>query len=147
MDGSVIRQFRQYALACNTCLCFLGPTRVHNPDGISIGSAVFAGFTIVTDRQTTLKSRCFRVDERWCVVAVTVFKCSSMGPDCSTCQSLQVSPHSSKYRCQWCGARCQHNSTCDRARLSADDKCPLPVIESVPHSTTTSSYCTVRRLY
>jgi len=33
---------------------FLGSTRVHNLDGISIGSAVFAGLTIVTDRQTTL---------------------------------------------------------------------------------------------
>jgi len=38
--------------------CFLGPTRVHNPNGILIGSAIFAGLTIVTywptDRQTTL---------------------------------------------------------------------------------------------
>jgi len=32
--------------------CFLGPTRVHNPNSLSIGSAVFAGLTIVTDRQT-----------------------------------------------------------------------------------------------
>jgi len=32
--------------------CFLGPTRVHNPNGISIGSAVFAGLAIVRDRQT-----------------------------------------------------------------------------------------------
>jgi len=31
---------------------FLGPTRVHNPNGISIGSAVFVGLTKVTDRQT-----------------------------------------------------------------------------------------------
>jgi len=29
---------------------FLGPTRVHNPNAISIGSAVFAGLTIVSDR-------------------------------------------------------------------------------------------------
>jgi len=36
---------------------FLGPTRVHNPNGISIGSAVFAGLTSVTDRQTTLLGR------------------------------------------------------------------------------------------
>jgi len=28
---------------------FFGPTRVHNPNGISIGSAVFAGLTSVTD--------------------------------------------------------------------------------------------------
>jgi len=33
---------------------FLGPTRVLNPKGISIGSAVFAGVTSVTDRQTML---------------------------------------------------------------------------------------------
>jgi len=31
---------------------FLGPIRVHNPNGIWIGSAVFAGLTSVTDRQT-----------------------------------------------------------------------------------------------
>jgi len=31
---------------------FLGPTRVLNPNGISIGAALFAGFTSVTDRQT-----------------------------------------------------------------------------------------------
>jgi len=31
---------------------FLGPTRVLNPNGLSIGSAVFAGLTSLTDRQT-----------------------------------------------------------------------------------------------
>jgi len=31
---------------------FLGLTRVHNPNGISIGSAAFAGLTVVTNRQT-----------------------------------------------------------------------------------------------
>ena len=31
---------------------FPGPTRVLNPNGISIGSAVFAGLTNVTDRPT-----------------------------------------------------------------------------------------------
>jgi len=34
--------------------CFLVPTRVLNPNSISIGSAVFAGLITVTDRQTTL---------------------------------------------------------------------------------------------
>ena len=34
-----------------------GPIRVLNPNGISIGSAVFAGLTSVTDRQTTLLGR------------------------------------------------------------------------------------------
>ena len=33
---------------------FLGLARVHNPDAIKIGSAVFAGLTIVTDRPTTM---------------------------------------------------------------------------------------------
>ena len=33
-------------------LWFHGPTRVLKPNGISIGSAVFAGLTSVTDRQT-----------------------------------------------------------------------------------------------
>jgi len=31
---------------------FPWPTRVHNPNGISIGSPVIAGLTSVTDRQT-----------------------------------------------------------------------------------------------
>jgi len=31
---------------------FLEPTRVHNPNGISICSAVFAGLMVVTDRPT-----------------------------------------------------------------------------------------------
>jgi len=30
---------------------FLRPTQLHNPNGMSIGSAIFAGLTIVTDRQ------------------------------------------------------------------------------------------------
>jgi len=30
----------------------LGPSQVLNPDGISIGSTVFAGLTSVTDRHT-----------------------------------------------------------------------------------------------
>ena len=32
--------------------CFLGHTRVHNPNGILAGSAVFAGLTIITDHFT-----------------------------------------------------------------------------------------------
>ena len=31
---------------------FLGPTRVHNPNGISISPVVFAGLTLVSNRQT-----------------------------------------------------------------------------------------------
>jgi len=33
---------------------FLGPTRIHIPHDISIGSAVFAGLTVITDRPTDL---------------------------------------------------------------------------------------------
>ena len=32
--------------------CFFGPTRVHIPNGISIGSVVFEGLMVITDRQT-----------------------------------------------------------------------------------------------
>ena len=35
----------------------LGPTQVLNPNGSSIGAAVFAGLTSVTDRQSTLLGR------------------------------------------------------------------------------------------
>jgi len=35
---------------------FLGPTPVHNPKGILISSAIFAGITIVTDRQTNIQT-------------------------------------------------------------------------------------------
>ena len=31
---------------------FLGSTRVHSPNGIWIGSAVFTGLTVITDRET-----------------------------------------------------------------------------------------------
>jgi len=33
---------------------FLGLTRVHNPNNVLIGSVVFEGLTIVTDRQTDI---------------------------------------------------------------------------------------------
>jgi len=33
---------------------WVGPIRAHNPSGISISSAVFAGLTSVTDGQTRL---------------------------------------------------------------------------------------------
>jgi len=34
-----------------------GPTHILNSNGISIGSAIFAGLSSVTDRQTTLLGR------------------------------------------------------------------------------------------
>jgi len=41
---------------------FPGPTRVLNPNGISIGSAVFAGLTSVTDRPTDHATRLVTID-------------------------------------------------------------------------------------
>ena len=38
---------------------FPEPTRVHNPNGISIGSAVFAGLTIMRDRQAVQTDQAF----------------------------------------------------------------------------------------
>ena len=40
----------------------LGPTQVHTPNGTSIGSAVFAGLVIVTDRPTNHATPSIAVD-------------------------------------------------------------------------------------
>ena len=45
---------------------FSGPTRVLNPIGISIGSAVFAGLTSVTDRPTDHATRSVTIDRVYC---------------------------------------------------------------------------------
>jgi len=50
MDSSIT--FTRWRNVTQTNTCFRGPNRVHNPNGISIGSTVFAGITIVTDRPT-----------------------------------------------------------------------------------------------
>jgi len=42
----------QWAVPFPKLPLFPGPTRVHKPNGIAIGSAVSAGLTIVTDRET-----------------------------------------------------------------------------------------------
>ena len=42
--------------------CFLGHIRVQNPNGFSIGSAVFAGLTSLTDRQTDHAIRSATID-------------------------------------------------------------------------------------
>jgi len=48
-DGSVIfARWRWCGSPSNTC--FLGPTRVHIPNGTSIGSAVFVRLRTVTNR-------------------------------------------------------------------------------------------------
>ena len=41
---------------------FLGPTRVHNPDGISTGSAGFVGLTLVSSRETYRRHRPRHID-------------------------------------------------------------------------------------
>jgi len=41
---------------------FLGPIRAHNPNGILIGSAVFAGLTSVSDRPTDHATRSVTID-------------------------------------------------------------------------------------
>jgi len=44
MDAAMVfNMWRQHAPPPNTC--FLGPSRVHNPNGIPIRSAVFAPLT------------------------------------------------------------------------------------------------------
>jgi len=56
MDSSVVfARLHQCALPFNTW--FLMPIRVRNPNGISVGSAVFAGLTTVTDRPTRQTER------------------------------------------------------------------------------------------
>jgi len=52
---SGIRKVTPVCTPPNTC--FLGPTQVLNPNGISIGSAFFAGLTTVTDRPTDRTTR------------------------------------------------------------------------------------------
>jgi len=42
----------KYSSFLSFFLWFLGPARVHTPNGISIGSAVFTGLTTATDWQT-----------------------------------------------------------------------------------------------
>ena len=65
-------------------------TRVHNPNGISIGSAIFAGFTIVTYRQTDHATRSVttgRIYVRSTVmrpnkIIATVFSCGRCHYNC-----------------------------------------------------------------
>jgi len=47
---NIIRQVAPMCTRSNTC--FLGPTRVHITNVISIRLSVYAGLTIVTDRPT-----------------------------------------------------------------------------------------------
>jgi len=48
-----INRIRHVAPMCTPSnACFLGPSQVHIPNGISNGSAIFAGLTIVTDLLT-----------------------------------------------------------------------------------------------
>jgi len=58
---------------------FLGPTPVHNANGISIGSAAFAGLTIVTDRQTDRQT-----DRRYSVCNNTAMRANNNTPTYNT---------------------------------------------------------------
>jgi len=50
---------------------FLGPTRVLNPNDISIASAIFAGLTSVTDRPTGHPNGSVTTDRIYYVVRAT----------------------------------------------------------------------------
>jgi len=50
MDGSIV--FARLRQCAPHLTCFLGPTRVHIQNGISIGLAFLRGSTIVRDRET-----------------------------------------------------------------------------------------------
>jgi len=60
---------------------FSGPTRVLNPNGISIGAAVFAGLTSVTDRLTDLTTQSVTIG-RNCVHSTAVW------PNKNKCKKL-----------------------------------------------------------
>jgi len=53
-DSTVFARWHQYAPQLNTWFLVPLPTQVHNLNNVSIGSAVFAGLTIMTYRHTTL---------------------------------------------------------------------------------------------
>jgi len=63
---------------------FPGPTRVLNPNGISIGSAVFAGLTTVTDRPTVRpcysvgktigRSTAMRPNNKWSLPVAIIYR-------------------------------------------------------------------------
>jgi len=59
---------------------FLGCTRAHNPNGVSIGSSVFAGISTVTDRQTdtpatrsdaAMRPKRYRITRRHLIYSLT----------------------------------------------------------------------------
>jgi len=76
---------------------FPGPTtRVLNPNGISIGSAVFAGLTSVTDRRTDRQiiyvlSTAIRPNNATAIVPEFTYRYSSVTTSEIVCSSL---PHS-----------------------------------------------------
>ena len=61
---------------------FLGPAPVHNPNCISIGSAVFAGLTCVTDRPTDHATR-------WVTIGCIYVRSTAMRPNNKRQWSLQ----------------------------------------------------------
>jgi len=87
MDGSLVfNSWRQYAPPLNTC--FLGLTRVPVSNGIWIGSAIFAGLTVVTGRQTNHDTRSVTI-ARICVYRPsTVMRPNNTMSYCDLCQSV-----------------------------------------------------------
>ena len=57
---------------------FLGPTRVYRPNGISIGSAVFAGLTNVTNRHTDRQTMLLRLYPHLVIAAMRPKKLHSL---------------------------------------------------------------------
>jgi len=73
---------------------FPGPTRIRNPNGISIGSAVFAGLTTVTDRPTDHATR--SVATIGCASACVVLRC---GPATANAPIIPIRRHTHKSDC------------------------------------------------
>ena len=69
---------------------FPGPTRVLNPNGISVGSAVFGGLTSVTERPTdrpTDRPRCSAT--RWVAIGRIYLRSTARRPKNNNNQSLK----------------------------------------------------------
>jgi len=67
---------------------FLGPTPVHNRNDISIGLAVFAGLTIVTDRPTDHATRSVTIGR----ILYVVLQCG---------QTMHKTAYAASYSSQW----------------------------------------------
>ena len=92
MRFSHIRQLAPVCSPSNTC--FLGSSRVHNPNGISLGSAVFAQFT--TESPCTLQWAAPFPSQNCLLAEGDLYSHlirSSLGPPESTIQTVSRSVH------------------------------------------------------